>query len=291
MTAPIPPIPSPPPPTPAPSPDSPPATPAASPTPSIPRDIPDLPAIPGITALAPYVVPATAVVTPVRRPWTAVYRLLVAAVAAAAVTAEIIVGPPLHVLSHFAIQSTLVLVLALALSARRAWTARRPAPAALTGAAVLYVTMTALVYHLLLTEASPPFSITDSPGTHPLWQSVAGRLLHTVIPVAALLDWLVLTTPARLHLRQAAPWLLYPLAYLAFSLTRGELLPAGSAHRYLYAFLDVGRHGYKHVLANALLLGLSFYALALLLVALDHARPNPVRRRTKTGFRLRPPVG
>ena len=35
------------------------------------------------------------------------------------------------------------------------------------------------------------------------------------------------------------------------------------------------QHGYKSVLGNALLLGLAFYALAILLVALDHARPNP----------------
>ncbi|MFB7594535.1 Pr6Pr family membrane protein [Streptomyces sp. NPDC056160] len=270
MTAPIPPVP---------------------PTPPIPRDIPGLPAIPGISALAPSVVPATAVVTPVRRPWAAAYRLLVALTAAAAVSAEMTIGSPLHVLSHFAVQAALVLALVLTLSARRAWAARRPAPAALTGAAVLYVTMGALVYHLLLSEASPPYSITDAPATHPLWQSAAGFLLHTAVPVAALLDWLLLTAPARLHLRQAAPWLLYPLAYLAFSLTRGALLPTGTAHRYLYAFLDVGRHSYKHVLGNALLLGLSCYALALLLVVVDHARPNPVRRRTKTGFRLRPPVG
>ena len=106
----------------------------------------------------------------------------------------------------------------------------------------------------------------------------AGNLLHTALPVAALLDWLVLTPPARLHLRQATTWLLYPLAYLAFTLARGELLPV-SAGRYLYPFLDVARHGYRGVLANALLVGLAIYAVAVLLVALDHTRP-------KTRFRL-----
>ncbi|MEV6183757.1 integral membrane regulator, partial [Streptomyces sp. NPDC052015] len=42
---------------------------------------------------------------------------------------------------------------------------------------------------------------------------------------------------------------------------------------------------------NALLLGLAFYALAVLLVTLDRVRPNPLRRRAKNGFRLQPPVG
>lgn len=268
------------------------ATPTAPPTP-LPflRDIPGLPAIPGISALMPSVVPAAAVVTPFRRPWAAAYRLLIAAAATAAVAAELLTGPALHVLSHFAIQANILLALVLTASARRAWTARRPLPASLTGATVLYVTLAALVDHLLLSGNTPPFSITGNPGAHPLWQSTAGHLIHTAIPLAALLDWLLLTTPARLHLRQAAPWLLYPLTYLAFSLTRGALLPPTASDRYLYPFLDVARHGYKHVLGNALLVGLSCYALALLLIAADQARPNPVRHRSKTGFRLRPPVG
>lgn len=82
-----------------------------------------------------------------------------------------------------------------------------------------------------------------------------------------------------------------PLAYLLFSFARGELILPGTPGRYLYPFLDVDLHSYKNVLANALLLGLAFYALAVLMVALDHTRPNPVRHRGKTGFRLQPPVG
>lgn len=85
--------------------------------------------------------------------------------------------------------------------------------------------------------------------------------------------------------------MLYPLTYLAFSLARAQLIHPGTPGRYLYPFFDVEAHGYKHALANALLLGLSCYALAVLLVALDHARPNPITHRAKTGFRLRPPVG
>lgn len=235
----------------------------------------------------PSAVPATAVVAPARRPWTAVYRLLAAALSAAAVTADMIIGPAARVACDFAVQANILLALVLAVSARRAWSARRPLPSGLTGAAVFYVTIAALVHHLLPAAAS----ITGAPDTHPLWQSTAAHILHTAAPAAALLDWLLLTAPDRLHLRMAAPWLLCPLAYLAFSLTRGELLAPGTPDRYLYPFLDAAQHGYKHVLGNALLLGLTFYALAVLLVAVDHARPNPVRRRTKTGFRLRPPVG
>ncbi|MGW1211386.1 Pr6Pr family membrane protein [Streptomyces sp. NPDC002499] len=255
----------------------------------IPRDIPNLPAIPGVPALLPSLVPATAVVTPVRRPLTAVYRLLVALVAAGAVTVDLLLGSPVRVLSHFAIQSNILLALVLVLSARRAWSARRPLPSALTGATLLYVAVTGLVYHLLLADAATPFSVTS--GSLTGWQTITNQVLHTVTPIAAVLDWLLMTSPGRLHLRQAAAWLLYPLAYLAFSLGRGELIVPGTRGRYLYPFLDVDLHGYKSVLGNALLLGLAFYALAILLVALDHARPNLIRHRPKTGFRLGPPVG
>ncbi|MEU5243412.1 Pr6Pr family membrane protein [Streptomyces asoensis] len=256
----------------------------------IPRDIPDLPAIPRTHALLMSSVPASAVVAPVRRPLAAVLRLLLAGAAAGGVTLALLLGSPPRVLSHFAIQSNIVLALVTLLSARRAWTARRPLPAALTGAALLYVTTTGLVYHLLLADAATPFSVTGA--TAPTgWHLVAGHLVHTVIPTAAVLDWLLLTPPCRMRLRRAATWMIYPVVYLAFSLARAQLVAPGTPGRYLYPFFDAEAAGYKHALANALLLGLAIYALAVLLVALDHVRPNPISHRAKTGFRLGPPVG
>ncbi|GAA4062725.1 Pr6Pr family membrane protein [Streptomyces shaanxiensis] len=265
----------------------------------IPRDIPDLPPIPGIPVLMPSHVPATAVMTPACRPLAAAYRLLVALAAAAAVAVEMTLGSPLRSLSHFAIQSNILLALVFALAARRAWTARRPLPSALTGATLLYAVVTGLVYHLLLaSEASAyvfPGVLTGTATAPTGWHAITNQVLHTATPIAAVLDWLLLTAPGQLRLRRAATWMLYPLTYLAFALVRGGLLAPGAPGRYLYPFLDVDRHGYKSVLGNALLLGLAMYALAIVLVALDHTRPNPIRRRVhhraKTGFRLQPPVG
>ncbi|MGA5119127.1 Pr6Pr family membrane protein [Streptomyces pseudogriseolus] len=247
----------------------------------IPRDLPDIPALPRTAPrLLPSVVPARAVVPPVRRPLTAVYRLALAVLATAAVLIEVLLGSPTRVLSYFVIQSTVLLALVTLASARRAWTARHPLPGAVTGAALLYVVVASLVHHIALADAAPSYAMTAGSGGGAAWlEPVAGHLLHTVLPVAALLDWLVLTPPARMHLRHATTWLLYPLAYLAFTLARGELLPGSTAARYLYPFLDVARHGYRSVLANALLVGLAIYAVAVLLVALDHTRP-------KTRFRL-----
>ncbi|WP_121702322.1 Pr6Pr family membrane protein [Streptomyces sp. E5N298] len=244
----------------------------------IPRDIPDLPPIPGHVVLQPTVVPARAVLIPARRRAVAVFRGLIALLALTGVALELLTGgAPATALSHFTIQSGILLALVMLASARCAWSAHHPLPGALTGAALFYVLAAALVHHVLLAHASSPFA-APADGTGMAWQTAATHILHTALPVAALLDWLLLTPAGRLHLRQAPVWLLYPLAYLAFSLTRGELLLPGSEGRYLYPFLDVDLHGYKIVLGNALLIGLALYALAVLLVSLDHIRPDPLRR-------------
>ncbi|KOX05300.1 Pr6Pr family membrane protein [Streptomyces sp. NRRL B-3648] len=247
----------------------------------IPREIPELPAIPGPPLLLPAPVPATAVVAPVRRPLAAVFRLVTAAAAALGVALELLLGSPARILSYFSVQTGVLLAVVMFLSARRAWHARRPLPSGVSGAALLYVLTSALVYHLLLGHATPPFSMTGATAAPERWhtQWAVLQILHTLVPTAAVLDWLLLTTAARLHLRQAAAWLLYPLAYLTFFLTRAAFLPPTSPSRYLYPFLDVAAHGYRITLANALLLGLAIYALALLLVGLDQTRPTPVRRR------------
>src|SRR5882757_8017378 len=239
----------------------------------IPKDIPDLPAISGIPAPAPSIVPARAVVAPIRRPVVATFRILVALAAATGVAIDLMLGSPLRVLSYFTIQSSLLVAMVFVASAGRAWTARRPLSGAVTGGTLLYISITGLVYHLILANQSSAFSMTGDAAPPTGWQAVANHLLHTVTPIVAAADWLLLTRPAPLALRHAATWLLYPIAYLAFSLARGVMMSPGTPARYLYPFIDVDQHGYPGVLANALLLGLAFYALAILLVALDHIRP------------------
>ncbi|MEV5988341.1 Pr6Pr family membrane protein [Streptomyces sp. NPDC052051] len=252
----------------------------------IPKDIPDLPAVPGRPRPLPSAVPTAAVVAPAYRPVAATCRLLVALVAAAAVSADLLLGSPVRVLSYFTIQANALLAVVFALSAWRAWTARRPLSPLVTGGTLFYVLIAGLVYHVVLVHEPGVFSMTGPTGALTGWPALTNHLLHTLTPAAALLDWLLLTSPAPLGLRHAAKWLPYPLAYLAFSLARGELLPPGAPDRYLYPFLDAAQLGYKSVLANALLLGLSFFGLALLMIVTDHLRPTPTRRRPNTGFRV-----
>lgn len=256
----------------------------------MPRDIPDLPAIPGIPAPLQSFVPASAVLTPTRRPMAATFRLVVALTAAAGVGIELLRGSPLHVLSYFMIQTGVLAAVVFTFSASRAGRARHPLPPLVTGGTLLYVSIAALVHHVILTKGSTAFVMmgaTPSTATGAAtgkitaladWPVPANPLLHTVLPLAVAADWLLLTRPAPLRPAHAATFLLYPLTYLTLTLTRGAL-PDGSSASYLYPFLDVDQHGYRSALANALLIGLACYALGLLLAALDHLRPNPVRHR------------
>ncbi|MET9799537.1 Pr6Pr family membrane protein [Streptomyces sp. NPDC006368] len=176
--------------------------------------------------------------------------------------------------------------MALAFSARRAWTGRPPLPPRVTGGTLLHIVITGLVHHVLLANAAAAFSMTGSAsGAH----AVADRLLHTVTPIATALDWLLLTHPGGLRPREAARWLLYPLAYLLFALTRGAPLTPGAPARYPYPFLDVDSHGYGGALGKAAMPGLAFFGPALTIVAPDRIRPY--LRGPKTGFRLRARVG
>jgi hypothetical protein len=247
----------------------------------MPRDIPDLPAIPGIPPPIHSFVPATAVVAPARRPAAAIYRLLVALAAAAGVAIDMKLGNPARALSYFTIQANLLVAVVFAASARRAWSARRPLPGVLTGGTLVYISIAGLVHHLILANASTPFSVAGNPDTLSGWHAVASHLLHTVTPIAVVLDWLLLTRPVPPTLRDAAVWLLYPFAYLAFSVARGAMLAAGTPTRYLYPFVDVDRHGYAGVLGITAILGVAFCVLALIVVVLDHVRPDPVRRRVR----------
>ncbi|ATL29345.1 Pr6Pr family membrane protein [Streptomyces formicae] len=233
-------------------------------------------------------VPAEAVVPHKRRPLAAALRTLIALAALTGIVIDLAVGSPLRVLSYFTVQSNVVVAGVLGISAWRAWRGRRPLPAWATGGTLLFIAITGLVYHFVLANDASGFSMTDGAEALSGWRSLSNQLLHTVTPIGVALDWLLLTAPGGLRWRHAGLWLLYPLAYLAFALTRGALMAPGSTARYPYPFLDVDIHGYAGVLGNAVTFGLAFSALAFLLVALDRVRPYV--RGPETGFRLRPPV-
>ncbi|QHC23552.1 integral membrane regulator [Streptomyces sp. GS7] len=219
-----------------------------------------------------------------RRPVAAAFRALAALTAVTGIVLDTIAShDPGRLFSYFTIQSNILLAVVFAWSAHRSWTGRPALSPRITGAALLYICITGLVFHFVLSNDSSGFSMTSH--RTPL-ETVASQLLHTATPLAAVLDWLVLTAPGAFLLRYAWQWLAYPFLYLPFALIRGALLATGTNGRYPYPFLDVDLHGYAGIATNALVFGLAFYVLALALVLLDRIRPHlrgPRRQNSSTG--------
>ena len=187
-------------------------------------------------------------------------RLITAALALAGILLTA-AGPAklLGLLPYFTIQSSLLYGGYVAWISRRAGTETDPVR---KGAVTLYVAITGLVYHLVLDN---PHSGFAAPAVdRVLIDAIGNQLLHTVVPLLAVLDWLVFDARGRFRWRYAGYWLAYPLAYLAFALVRGAIVD-----EYPYPFLDVDELGYRGVTITALVFAVAFWLLGLLFVLID----------------------
>jgi hypothetical protein len=149
----------------------------------------------------------------------------------------------------------------------------RDTPPALKGAVTLYVAITGLVYHLVLTNQASGFAM--APVERALPEAIGNQLLHTVVPLLAVLDWLVFDERGRFRWRYALYWLAFPLGYLAFALLRGLVVD-----RYPYPFIDVGALGYDGVSVSSVGFAVAFWILGLCFVAIDRWGGRLRRRRT-----------
>lgn len=125
-----------------------------------------------------------------------------------------------------------------------------------SGVAVSIVVV-CLAYNLLLRHLWQPQG----------WQWLADVLLHDVMPVLFLLYWWRCVPKGRLRLGHVGLWVIYPLAYFAYTLLRGHLLAV-----YPYPFIDVEKLGYLQVFINAGGILLGFVAVALVLIGIDRRR-------------------
>lgn len=126
----------------------------------------------------------------------------------------------------------------------------------LRGAVVLYVMLAGLIWTMFLTERSMGYTL-------------ANLLLHVVVPVLALADWLLVgrgRTPLRWW--QPLAWLAYPAAYGIVALV--VLNRVG--RRAPYFFLDPGSIGVTAVMANIGLLAAGIVGLGYALLAVSRVR-------------------
>lgn len=186
-------------------------------------------------------------------------------------------------LPYFTIQSNIGYGIFAAWAAFRG----RDTPPALKGAVTLYVAITGLVYHLVLTNPASGFAIGPVERTLP--DAIGNQLLHTVVPLLAVLDWLLFDERGRFRWRHALYWLAFPLGYLTFALVRGLVVD-----KYPYPFINVDELGYDGVSVSSLAFAVAFWILGLLFVAIDRfggrlLRPPRVPRQRPPGTPVREP--
>jgi hypothetical protein len=123
----------------------------------------------------------------------------------------------------------------------------------------VYIAIVGIVYQLLLRQLWNPQGA----------QWVADVLLHSVIPVGYVLYWWLFAPRDELNWKNAIGWLVYPGAYLVYTLARGAV-----SGLYPYPFVDVNALGYGGVLARSAGLMLVFLGMGLLIVAIARWKRN-----------------
>ena len=164
----------------------------------------------------------------------------------------------LNFFSYFTVLMNVIVALALtgpALlpnSALGRWTASEGVRAAVA----MYIAVVGLTYHFLLSH------VWDPQG----WLFVANGLLHYVMPIAFVIDWLAFTPKGRLRWLDAVKWLALPLVYVVWTLIHGY-----ASNWWPYWFMDVPTLGpAKTGFWFAAMLAL-FLVVGLVIVMLDRA--------------------
>lgn len=137
----------------------------------------------------------------------------------------------------------------------------------LRGAATLYLVVTFVVVVVLLQGAELSLS-------NPLVDFV----VHKLFPVLAVIDWIIDPPETDLRMTDIAMWLVFPLAWVAFTLIRG-----GLDNWYPYPFLDPANGGYRSVAYHVIVIFAGFLVIAGVIVALgDFGRDRRLRRNRAT---------
>jgi len=123
------------------------------------------------------------------------------------------------------------------------------------GGVAVYISITAIVYILILDQLWDPQGLA----------LLANVLLHYVMPILYMLDWLLFTPKGQLTWKDALRWLLFPLGFAVWALFWGAIFGF-----YPYPFIDVGQLGYSTVFRNACFVALGFLVVGLVYVAIDY---------------------
>ncbi|WIB76490.1 Pr6Pr family membrane protein [Curtobacterium sp. MCPF17_002] len=191
-------------------------------------------------------------------------RLVAVIAVVAAILAQWLVSSKLesyvfwNFFGYFTIQSNVFIALAFAATLVVAAQRKRQQGVGLSvfrGASTVYIATTGIVYNTLLTNVDVSASVS--------WSN---DVLHKIMPVYAVLDWLLFSDRARLLFRHVWWFLVYPAVWLIVILIRGATdgwVP--------YPFLDPGL-GYGVVALYCLGVAVSIALVGILVVGMSRLR-------------------
>jgi hypothetical protein len=168
---------------------------------------------------------------------------------------------PAEYFSYFSIQGTLIAAVMLGYTGWLAWmgTAEKHQVTIARVSATTYAVVIAVVYNALLRGSAP-----DPRDVGYAWPVIPNEIMHVWAAVFLLLDWLIVAGASRVRLRAALWVAVYPLAWLAFSVTRG-ILDGWWAYWFLNPNEPGGVPGMLQYVAGitVLMIGLGFVLIAL----------------------------
>ena len=132
-------------------------------------------------------------------------------------------------------------------------------------AITVYIIVVGIIYNLVLRFLWAPQGL----------QRVVDELLHTLLPVLAVVYWVKYVPKATLRYKDCFTWMLFPFAYILYVIIRGA-----ASGFYPYAFIDVTLLGYPRALLNGSGIVFLFMGLSLFLTALAqwNSRRQPVKQ-------------
>lgn len=151
--------------------------------------------------------------------------------------------------SYFTVESNTLAVISLVLSGFAAATGRGSRGLEIYRGAVAFFMTTVILIFIVLLSGYPASELTAVP-----WDNT---VLHYVMPIAVILDWLLVNRRDRIPLRTALTWLLVPLAYLVYSLLRGA-----AVGWYPYPFMNPSEHGYLGVAVTSVVIAVVLVPIA-----------------------------
>ncbi|KEK22778.1 Pr6Pr family membrane protein [Bacillus gaemokensis] len=193
----------------------------------------------------------------------ATYRFFLSVLAFSAIITQFVtraqVKPfnPINFFSFFTIESNILVAVILLLSCFATATYGRSEQfGVLRGAATVYIFTTGLIYFLLLR------GLEESLQTPIPW---VNTVLHYIMPIAMILDWVINPPTKKITWKHAASWLVFPLAYVIYSLVHGAFI-----NWYPYPFLDPRIGGYGRVFLYSIGIAIAIGAICVLVKMLGN---------------------